>query len=311
MIPLIGEAFAIFAAFCYAFGSVAATRNAQENGGRGNAVLLSIVLTAGFSGGLWLILGPPVSVAGSDLWIGIAWFALAGVLATVLGRVLFFRSIELAGAIETGILRRLMPVFAAVLAILVLDEAITPAIGLAFLLVFSGVALVILASPRRLGSDDDAARRAQKDRRLGRVLAVTGAASYGGSYVTRKFAMGWLPDPLAGAFIGALTGLAWFGAASLVSADYRRQARELFRRPARWQLVAAGSISVGQTAQYVALNFTGVTVVAIIGTIEMFLAAWLAAYVFKTEARPGLAFVVASLLAMAGVVVLSLARAGT
>lgn len=152
MIPLIGEAFAIFAAFCYAFESVAATRNAQENGGRGNAVLLSIVLTAGFLGGLWLILGPPVPVpvAGADLWIGIAWFALAGVLATVLGRVLFFRSIDLAGAIETGILRRLMPVFATVLAILVLDEAITPAIGLAFLLVFSDVALVILAAPRRL-----------------------------------------------------------------------------------------------------------------------------------------------------------------
>ena len=33
MIPFIGEIFAILAAFCYAFGSVAATKNAREKGG--------------------------------------------------------------------------------------------------------------------------------------------------------------------------------------------------------------------------------------------------------------------------------------
>lgn len=32
MIPLIGEIFAILAAFCYAFGSVAAAKNAREKG---------------------------------------------------------------------------------------------------------------------------------------------------------------------------------------------------------------------------------------------------------------------------------------
>jgi len=59
----------------------------------------------------------------------------------------------------------------------------------------------------------------------------------------------------------------------------------------------------------VALRFTTVTAVAIIGTIEMFLAAWLAAWVLRTEARPGPDFAVGSILAMAGVIVLALARA--
>ena len=72
--------------------------------------------------------------------------------------------------------------------------------------------------------------------------------------------------------------------------------------------MAAAFVSLGQTAQFVALSFTTVTAVAIIGTIEMFLAAWLAAWVLRTEDRPGPIFALASLMAMAGVIVLALVR---
>ena len=139
-------------------------------------------------------------------------------------------------------------------------------------------------------------------------MALMSAASYGGSYVARKFAMRWLPDPLIGAFIGAVAAFVWFAVAALFSAAYRRHLSELFRRPTGWQLVAAAFVSLGQTAQFVALSFTTVTAVAIIGTIEMFLAAWLAAWVLRTEDRPGPIFALASLMAMAGVIVLALVR---
>lgn len=309
MIPMLGEIFAILAAFCYAFGSVAATKNARENGGRGNAVLLSIVLTAVFSGGLWVMVGPSLPPLDADVWIGIAIFVVAGILATVLGRIFFFRSIELAGAIETGLIRRLIPVFAAVLAIFFLGETLTAASALAFALVFAAFALVVLMSRGRAAAEDADAVRASRERNAGRILAMLSAASYGGSYVTRKLAMRWLPDPLLGAFIGAVAAFAYFAAAAPFSPEYRRQLAAVVRRPTGWQLVAAASISLGQTAQFVALRFTTVTAVAIIGTIEMFLAAWLAAWVLRTEARPGPDFAVASILAMAGVIVLALARA--
>jgi drug/metabolite transporter (DMT)-like permease len=303
MIPIVGEIFAILAAFCYAFGSVAATKNARENGGRGNAVLLSIVLTAGFSGGLWLMVGPSLPPLDADVWVGVAIFVVAGILATVLGRIFFFRSIELAGAIETGLIRRLIPVFAAVLAIFFLGETLTAASALAFALVFAAVALVVVMARGGAAAEDADAVRASRERNAGRILAMLSAASYGGSYVTRKLAMRWLPDPLLGAFIGAVAAAAPF------SPEYRRQLAAVLRRPTGWQLVAAASISLGQTAQFVALRFTTVTAVAIIGTIEMFLAAWLAAWVLRTEARPGPDFAVGSILAMAGVIVLALARA--
>lgn len=306
--PLIGELFAVFAAFCYSFGSVAIAKNARDNGGSGNAVLLSVVLTAVISGVLWLFMGPPLSGDGFSLLKGVGYFALAGILSTVLGRLFFFRSVELVGAIETGLMRRLIPVFAAALAVVLLGEQITIWIGLAFVLVFSGVAIAVFPASRQRGTDAGAVAQVRRQQTTGRVFAVTSAASYGGSYVTRKFGMQWLPDPLAGAFIGAVTGLAWFCLAAPFSEEYRGYLKGLFRKPAIWQTVAACSISIGQTSQFVALKFTSVTVVAIIGTIEVFLSVWLAAYVVKTEPRPGRGFVIASLLAMAGVVVLALAR---
>lgn len=308
MIPLFGEIFATLAAFCYALGSVAATKNARENGGRGNAVLLSIVLTAVFSGGLWLFMGPALPENGSGPWIGVGIFLLAGVLATVLGRISFFRSIELAGAIETGLIRRLIPVFATVLAILFLGETLNAAIAVSFALVFAGVALVVLTSRYEVAAGNGQAAGASGGRNTGRLLAIFSAASYGGSYVLRKLAMRWLPDPLLGAFIGAVAAFAWFAAAVLFRAEYRRHMAALFDRPTGWQLIAAASISLGQMAQFVALSFTTVTAVAIIGTIEMFIAAWLAAWVLRTEARPGPAFALASILAMTGVIMLALAR---
>ena len=310
MIPLIGELCATLAALCYGFSSVAVTKNARAGGGRGGAVLLSIMLTAAFSGGLWLVIGPALPPAGAGLWAGIAVFALAGILATVLGRLFYFRSIELTSAIEVGLTRRLIPVFAAGLAVLFLGEVITAGILLAFLFVFSGVAISFIANPNHAAASSPHTPRTPADQLKGRALSVASSASYGGAYVTRKIAMTWLPDPLAGAFIGAVTGMVWYAVAAPFSAGYRDSIRSLFHKPGRWHVLAAAAISLGQILQFVALTFTSVTAVAIIGSIEMFFAAWLAAFVFKTEPRPGAAFILASLLAFAGVALLALSRMG-
>lgn len=307
--PLIGEGFAVLAAFLYALGSVGVTLNARENGGRGSAVVLSVVITATLSGGLWSLVGQPVPELDADVLTGIAYFCLAGLLATVLGRVSFFRSIELTGAIETSLLRRLIPIFAAGLAVVFLGERLTGWILLAFVLVFAGVALVILERPAPLSDPVHASRR-RKDRLTGRGLAVGSAASYGGAYVTRKFGMMSLPDPLGGTFIGALVGMAFFVFATPFSSRYRAEVASVLTRPSRWQALSAGAISLGQIAQFAALKHTSVTSVAIIASIEMFFAAWIAGFIIRSEPPPGRGFAGASILSMTGVAVLALERGG-
>lgn len=308
--PLLGEMFAIVGAFCYAFGAVAITKNKRDPAGSGNAVLLSIVVTGVISAVLWALFGTTGAAGGMAFWQGVGFFIVAGVLATVMGRFYFFRSVELAGAIETGLLRRLIPAFAAVLAFVFLGEVITLPTAIGFALVFGAIVLVVLISPDRAKNADGSLRhyaRSERERNVGRALAVASAASYGGSFVSRKMAMQTLPDPLAGVCIGALTGIVWFCLAACFSSTYRAYVLDVFRPPSRWQFLSAMGISAGQACQFFALKYTSVTVVAIIGSAEMFIAAWLAAFVIKTEPRPGPTFALASIIALAGIVALTMA----
>lgn len=306
-IPFLGELLALISAACYGFSAVAISKNA-EAGGTANGAYLSVVLTAALAGGLWLVMGRPLPPAGGPLYQGLLFSALAGVLANVFGRVVMFRATELLGAVEIGILRRLIPVFAALFAVVFLSERITAAMGLGFALIFAAVAIVIATAPpdtRSAATPARARSRAPGDLRRGRLLGAASSASYAGSYVSRKFALQGLPDPLMGTFIGAVTGLLCAGAIALVSPRGRSDLRALLRRPSRWETVAAASVSAGQIVLFFALNHADVTVVAILGSVEIFVAAWLSALLLKTEHRPGPGFAVASLLALAGTAIIA------
>ncbi|APZ52431.1 DMT family transporter [Salipiger abyssi] len=304
MTALIGGLLATFGAFCYALSSVAIVKSARSAEGRGNDVLVSVLMTAAMSGGLWLIIGPPLPGADLAILIGVAYFVCAGLLGNVLGRLSLFRSVELNGAIETGLIRRLIPVFAAVFAVLLLGEIITPVTVLAFLLVTAGVIIMMVRALGRSGLLSTFSQSTNPDQRKGRALALGSAASYGGSFVARKLAMQTVPDPLLGVFIGALTGLVWFGASALRPGRLRGGFKAM-QMPSRWQLLAAASMSIGQIVQFFALQLSNVTTVAIISSVEMFFAAWLAGHIFKTEKPPGRRFYIASVLAGAGVILLA------
>mgnify|MGYP005994386783 CR=1 FL=1 len=316
-IPFLGEIFALASAFCYGFSAVAINKNA-ENGHSNNGAYLSILLTAVMAGALWLFFGSALPAADRAVWTGLGFFVLAGVLANISGRVFMFKAVELVGAIEIGILRRLIPVFAATLAIIFLDERITTSVSVGFLLVFLGIAAVVVGGRRTrvvtggTGGTGHTGRqmmeRATDDVQKGRVLGAVSSASYGGAYVSRKFALAVVPDPLLGTLIGAITGLVCGSIIVPLSRRSRTNHLPLFQRPAPWQVVAAASVSFGQIFQFFALNHTTVTAVAIIGSVEMFIAAWLSAVLLKSEKKPGLVFAVASVLAMTGTAVITLGQ---
>ena len=75
-----------------------------------------------------------------------------------------------------------------------------------------------------------------------------------------------------------------------------------FSKPDPWQMLAAFCISAGQISQFVALNYTEVGRVAIINSSEIFISSYLAVIVFKTEKRPPVMLLVATLLATAGII---------
>ena len=78
---------AAFGAFCYALSSVAIAKSSQSAQGRGNDVLLSVLMTGFVSGALWLVWGPELPSVSQPVLIGVAYFVLAGVLGNVVGRL--------------------------------------------------------------------------------------------------------------------------------------------------------------------------------------------------------------------------------
>lgn len=300
---IIGPLFALFGALAFALANVAIAKGAHE-GESNNGAFLSIVMTSVLSGGLWLLLGPPLPRIDGQFLTGLGFFAASGMLATVIGRLTLFRSVILAGAINAGLFRRLIPIFATLFAFIILGETIgwLACAGMAIIL----ASLMGVMSVRGAGGrGEDAARRSGALGR-GRMFGALSAASYGASYSARKLGMSAIPDPMLGTFIGALTGIVWYAGGSVISRSYRNVVATSLSDMGKWQFIAASSMSFGQMAQFFALLHADVAVVAIIGSLEVFLGIYLAAYVFRTEGPPERRIIVASLVATIGVVFVAL-----
>ena len=301
---MIGVALALIAAFLFAAANSVIAKSAQVGSHGDNGVFLSVVMTVGLSGTLWIAIGPITltELPRPGLAPAIAYFVIAGFLSTVLGRGLLYSSILLAGAIAASFFRRLIPAFAAVFAVVLLGEAIGwfEAIGIA----------VILASVIAVALDPD--RKSQRDKsssgchsfHQGQVHGVTSAAAYGASFVGRKLGMEHVADPLFGTLVGAVVGLLWFIGRGVVSASYRRKLRASFEHLGPWRFIGALCISLGQIAQFFALQNSTVATVAIIGSLEVFMSIYIAAFVTKTESPPSVRVVLASVVAMGGAALL-------
>lgn len=303
---MIGELFAGLAALAFGISGAAVAKGALTGRGHGdNGAFLSVLVTFAFAFVLWLVLGSEGLLRPWDegMWQGVALFLVAGLLSTVLGRLTMFSAVANAGVIAAGLLRRLTPLFASALAFLVLGEAIslTTAVGMAAVML-SILAVVARKGPAsRNGAGTGAARP-----RLGQAMGALSAFSYACSFVVRKIAMTAVPDALLGTFVGAVAALGWYAAMALRPGRYRAAVLGLRRGTGRWQVLAAFSMSIGQVLQFLALHNADIAVVSIIGSLEVFVSAWLAAYVLRTERPPDRTTIVAACVATAGVALIVL-----
>ncbi len=301
---MIGESIALASAAFFGLSGAAIAKGAPDARGD-NGAFLSVLLTLAFAGILWLAIGvaegwptDPVPLA-----VGIAFFAASGLLATVFGRLTNFRAIALSGAIRASLYRRLIPVFSVILGFVILGERYSLSAVIGMLVIGASVALTIRA--RMPVVDGPAADVPAPQMRLGVMFGFVCALCYASAYITRKLAMDYIPDAAFGAMFGALTGLLWYVAAAPVSTRYRTNLTQVFATAGPWQWIAAASLSIGQVLLFFALKHADVAVVAIIGTTEIFIGAYLAAFVFRTEPPPGAMLIAATVLATFGVVLVA------
>lgn len=263
-----GELLALGSALCFSISSVTVTRGAPP-GAADNGAFLSLLLTTAIAGACWLGLGAArgfAPVTGE----GLLWLAGAGVLTAFVGRVFLYESIQRLGAVRATAVKRLNPLFALLLGVVVLGEAVS-GWGLGgVLLVLASFALLVHAQLRQRKPGDAGGSAWQRLLNLGYLYGPVSALGYALGYLLRKWGLQEAPDPFLGAMVGTLVGAALFVLAARFSAGYRAAVAATFRVPNAWLFTAGVAGSLGQILYFAALSVSPMSRVALIVSLEVF-----------------------------------------
>lgn len=288
---MLGEALALLAAAAYGVAGLSIV-HAKPQAQGDNGVFLSIVVTAVCSWGLWLFTADASrdvlvsGVGGKAMLI----FACAGLCANVLGRQTMYRVTEVAGAVNAGLLRRFVPVFAVPCAFVVLGQMPGPEVLVGGGFVFAGVLFYLNPGKTPLGGWV--------------ALGTVSALAYAMAYTLRGLGLLYLPDAALGTAIGASVAAVW-----VASGTALRQGRlpgwhhiTADRTAAHW--ITAFALSAGQILQFFALKHTSVAVVSVLGAMDVLFAAMLIRW-RPTQEKVALArLLLALVLAMIGTALL-------
>ena len=298
---LLGQGLALASAFSFAFANVLIARSPGRRDSR--CVVFSVLVTAVFAAVIWLVLESyDMQVVGNATWWkGVGFYALAGVLSMVVGRSFLYTSVRRLGVVRSSTVKRMNPFFSSVLAFLILDEIITTlgAAGMALLLF--AFLLMMRESAKNQQAGDDAPPPVW-DYSFG----VLSALAYGSAYIFRKFGIFELPFPAFGTLVSALTGLIAFLLAGLFVKSLRGQLTGIFSDLDRWMIMASVAVSLGQILFFAAIVYETVIVVVMIASLEIFIASYLSIFVFRLERKISLSMALASGLAFAGVILITI-----
>lgn len=286
-----GELFAMASALCFAISNVTIMRGAPP-GVADNGAFLSLLLTAAIAGAGWLLFGvangfAPVTAK------GVLWLAAAGVLTAFIGRVFLYASIQHLGAIRASAVKRLNPIFAVVLGMLVLGESVSGRGIWGALLIVASFGLLIHAQLREKGAAGSSPGTWQRLLNLGYLYGPASAFGYALGYLLRKSGLDESPDPFFGAMVGTLVGALVFVIAGYFSQSYRLAVQGTFRRANPWLYAAGIASSFGQILYFCALNVSPMSRVALITSMEIFATIGLSLAFFgeRLSARVGIAAV--------------------
>ena len=156
-----------------------------------SASLISTSVQALFLSGIFVLHLPKLD------WVAVAYFAISGIFALGIGRILYFMAVERLGVAVSSAIIGSNPLISTFLAIFFLGEKVVLATFIGVILVVSGIYVLS-------GAGDDPFR----SRAL--VIPILSATSYALSNVIRKAGLNIHPDPILGAQAGAAAGTLGF-----------------------------------------------------------------------------------------------------
>ena len=231
-----------------------------------------------------------IALRGKGLtWSGQALllFAAAGAFATYLGRWFFYESVARFGPAKASVFQISSPLFVALITWLVLDEKLTRPALLGMALALTGLALVAY-KPGFFARQKSAAGTLENGF-LNRILAsvfvlgLISSLAYAVGNVLRGAAVRTWPEPVAGALIGAIAGLALHALLtpkkSALLSNFKtanRQGMLLFA------VVGVANIS-GQICTIASMRYIPLSVAALVTLCTPLLVIPLSLYFFKDQ----------------------------
>lgn len=246
------ELLSLFTAVCYGASAVFTRKGMRDSNPVTGAVVAAFVQVVVLLG--LLLVYPPPRID----WTAIAFFVASGILASTLGRLFNFMSIERLGVSVSASIIGSSPLFSTLFAAIAIGESVALTTVLGTVFVVAGIALTSGGS--KPGS-----------RVVGSTLAipVMSAAFYGASSVVRKVGLNILPDSSLGAFVGAASSFVSF-LVYIVSTNRVADVR-LSKNSVKYFVGSGLAVSAGWLSMFSALSTGSVSVVsALIGTNPLF-----------------------------------------
>ena len=257
------------------------------------ATFFTVISGAVLISALALILDLPEVISVTPTALG--WFALMGVMAYPLARVLQTTAITWVGATRAAPVSSLQPIFAMALALTILGERPNLLVILGTPIIVCGLVLVVLTS-RTNGAVDQVLTA----RKLGYLLAMGAAASFASRDVISRHVVGSIAPPLVTAAY-ALT----IGGILLFMLTYRDVINSLRRLPGKYVALcclAGATQGLAVAFLFQALSRAPVTVVSPINASSPLITLLLAHIFLQRLEHINLLLVLGTLLSVGGVV---------
>ena len=304
-----GIVYALLSAFFWGIGNIFIKRGQlldKTDDGLFISVLLNallfLLLTAylGFTGQI-----PPLNTN------GIAFFVLAGLLTTFLGRFFNYASIRRIGPSRASSFKVTSPVFTLIAALTILDEQLVWMQLVGTVSVLIGVWLVTTeigtGAPKTVSAGTGENKMLDRSGRIhpGALLGILAAASFGTGHAVRKLGVETLPSPQLGATIGSCIALTAIVLPQLLAGKLIPFLGQNLSKIKRDYVIAGISTTFGQLFLFLAIARTDVSVASVLASTEPLMTLLIAPLLLRSERITRL-LVVGCLFVMVGVISITL-----
>ena len=290
--------------------AILATKSASNRIPLALGFVIATVVNVAFSA---LMLAVHLVWRGTGLqWNGAAFwlFAGAGVFSTYLGRWFFYESVVRFGPAKASIFQVSSPLFTALMAWLLLGERLRPLVALGMFMAIGGLMLVsykpgfFARRSAREPSQVGGAGLGQMVLKSVFLLGLGSSFAYAVGNVMRGLAIRSWPEPIVGALIGAVAGLALHLAFSRDKAGLVARLRSVDRKGARfYALIGVCTISA-QICVIAAMRFIPLSVVTLITLCTPVFVFPASHFLFKTKGEFTTATLLGSTIALLGVAII-------